>query len=368
MSQLTLAEPRRATQASWQPGPAWQPYAAPSHAGRARRWIARLSWLNLAAVVLVLVLLCVVSERWWLSGVLTYLPRAPYAFPGILLTVGSLFACRNVLWVNLVSLVLVAGPIMGLSVPLGQTFDSSPARLTLRMASGNVQEGKPSLLRLVEEVRRYEPDLVCFQETARGCEALDEQFADWDRIHLGAFFVASKYPLRVIDHCKSSAFDRWTSVLVEVETPAGAILIANTHLMTPRHGATGLTAMSILNGTGVDEFEIHQQLRDLEVSQTREFLTDYADQPLIVAGDFNMPTTSSKFADGWGDFTSAFEAAGTGYGYTSPCNTNRLWPANTPWMRIDHILTNDAWRAEACHIGTRDGSDHRVIFAELSLQ
>jgi hypothetical protein len=44
---------------------------------RISRVVAWLSWLNLIAVSGLFVLLCVVSERWWVSAALTYLPRAP---------------------------------------------------------------------------------------------------------------------------------------------------------------------------------------------------------------------------------------------------------------------------------------------------
>src|SRR5690606_26602976 len=101
---------------------------------------------------------------------------------------------------------------------------------------------------------------------------------------------------------------------------------------------------------------------------TSEFLdTVDPDMPLLVVGDFNMPVTSSLFQQHWGDLTSAFDAAGWGYGYTAPCHTNgNHWPRNVPWLRIDHILLSAHWDPTDCWIGTSAASDHRCIAARIA--
>ena len=76
-----------------------------------------MSWFNLAALGVLCWLLFVVSESWWVSTVLTYAPRAPFVAPTLGLLVAALFWHRRSLWVNVVSLAVVLGPVMGLSVP-----------------------------------------------------------------------------------------------------------------------------------------------------------------------------------------------------------------------------------------------------------
>ncbi len=332
------------------------------------QWLNRLVWMNLAAVGIVFLLLCVVSERWWFSAVLTYLPRAPYAAPAIVLLIGTAIYNRALMWPNVLAVALVAGPVMGFNVPLGSAPAASPGSSPLRVVSANIQEGAGSPLRLIHELDRFEPDVVVLQESARGADPFVEHYSDWHTVHLGAFFVASKFPVRVVDHCRPKAFDRWSAVLVAIEHPAGEFLLSNTHLMTPRHGASGLAVHSLLSGAGVEEFESHQQLRYDEAATTREFLAQYHDRPMLVVGDFNAPTTSSLYQEIWSEWQDAFDAAGFGYGYTSPCNTKRLWPSNCPWMRIDHILADSRWAIHACAAGQTDASDHRLVFAEVSLR
>ncbi len=330
-------------------------------------WVRTLSRLNLVAVGFICLLVCFISERWWLSGLLTYLPRQPYAIPSLLLFPVALWCCPRIAWVNAVAFVLVLGPLMGPSVPRTST-EPAPGRHVLRIASGNLQEGKGSLLKLISEIEPYQPDIVVFQEASQGCETLLNLFDGWQVAHLNSYYIGSRYPLRVVDHCRTKAFDRWTAVAVEIDTPDGTIVLGNIHLMTPRHGASGLTLLSPLTGAGVEEFEWHQQMRDEEAGETRTFFNRLDDRPQLVIGDFNVPTTSSHFQTHWGDRQSAFETAGYGYGYTSPCNASRKWFANTPWMRIDHVLADDRWSIHHCRIGRTDGSDHRLLFTELSLK
>lgn len=339
---------------------------APTQTCRVSGWVKTFTWCNLAAVALAFLLLCVVSERWWFSAVLSYLPRQLYALPSIVLLPASLVTSRRIAWVNAVALLVVVGPIMGLTMPVGTASEATAE--PLRIASGNLQQGQGSLRKLLLEIEAFEPDVMIFQEAAQGTEPFLETYAGWEAVHLQSFLILSRYPLRVVDHCRSPAFQRWTAILVEVETPSGPVRIGDVHLMTPRHGASGLTVLSPLTGEGVEEFEWHQRLRDDEAAQTRKFFDQHAGPPLLIAGDFNLPSTSSLFTEHWSGFQIAFEAAGWGFGYTSPCNASRKWLANTPWMRIDHVLADDRWVVQSCQIGESDGSDHRLLFTEAAVR
>jgi endonuclease/exonuclease/phosphatase family metal-dependent hydrolase len=90
--------------------------------------------------------------------------------------------------------------------------------------------------------------------------------------------------------------------------------------------------------------------------------------PALVMGDFNLPSDSRIFQSYWGDLIDAHAAAGWGYGYTSPCHTHRFWPEGSPWVRIDHILTDDRFQVHHCQVGANNGSDHRLITARVQLR
>jgi len=331
-----------------------------------------LSWVNLAADVLIAILDCGISESWWVSAALTYLPRVPYAIPAIaLLILSALFALR-LLWVNAISLLLVLGPIMGFSSPVEEVSTPAAERTVLRVVSCNIQDGTGSLPRVLLELDSLEADIVALQETAHMIEPLEEHFAAWQRVQVGEFFVASRYPVRLVRECYSEGFKRRSAILCEVETPDGPVRLVNLHLQTARHGLAELQLSSLLTGDGIDNFEFWQRQREEEAAHVSKWaessIAVVRTTPQIVVGDFNTPTTSSMFMAHWQSFTSAYETSATGYGYTVPCNTRRLWPGNTPWARIDHILVNDAVAVHSCRIGTQDGSDHRSITARLSLK
>ncbi|MDB5339383.1 MAG: Endonuclease/Exonuclease/phosphatase family protein, partial [Planctomycetaceae bacterium] len=125
---------------------------------------------------------------------------------------------------------------------------------------------------------------------------------------------------------------------------------------------------SPLTGTGVETVEQETTLRDVEAMKTRAFTApEGLDQPVVIAGDFNMPNDSSLFRKHWGSLSDAYALTSVGYGYTSPCTGNKLWPVNMPWAQVDHILAGPDWQMERCWIGKSAGSDHRLIAAQLRL-
>jgi endonuclease/exonuclease/phosphatase family metal-dependent hydrolase len=192
-------------------------------------------------------------------------------------------------------------------------------------------------------------------------------FADWHTVHVGEYWVASRYPVRLVDQCDADAMGRTTAIMCEIDAPGGRCLLCDVHLSTARHGLTELRWHSPLSGAGVDDLRWRQWERRLESEETLRFVGRHIGQPLLVLGDFNTPTTSTLFTDVWGGWQSAFETAGWGYGFSAPCNAGRLWPHNTPWLRIDHILCDGSWQIHAAGIGRSAGSDHRLVWTRVSL-
>ncbi len=325
--------------------------------------------MNVLGVVALLVLFRVISEDWWVTLALSYLPRAPYVVPALVLCVASLLLRKRWLFVlNLISAMLVLGPIMGGRLGLAR-LSAPPDAPRLRLLSCNVQDwaGDPEKLRA--EFAVANPDVIALQEAPRGLGPLAGTYSDWHVAGYGGLYVASRFPVTLVDRCYTNSKRDFRGILCRVEGPDGPFLLANIHFMTIRFGLMHLKPDSLQTGEGVDELLEHQVRRPIESWETRAFLAHYTGElPLLVVGDFNTPTTSSLFQPVWGDMTSAFDTAGFGFGYTSPCNTGRHWPANTPWLRIDHILCDRHWHVSECWIGASDGSDHRFIAADLRLR
>lgn len=334
------------------------------------RWVARLSWVNLIALLFISWLLFAVSENWWLSSALTYAPRTPYLIPALGLLLAACLWHRSSISVNLISIAMVAVPIMGFSLPVGASSpDAASDSGTLKVISCNVQDFRPDFASVLAEISRFNPDLVAFQDARSESTLLKKFFDSWHVIRDGEYFLASKYPVKMISVGHFEPFDRDAVMQCEVELPSARIMVFNVHQMTPRHGLRGLDISSPITHRGSERLSRYLELRAAETADVRDFIEgSRGEHPTLVMGDFNMPCESSLYHRNWFGFQNAFNTAGTGYGYSFPCTRQYCWPAGMPWMRLDHILTDDAWQINRCFVGQANGSDHRLIAAILQLK
>jgi vancomycin resistance protein VanJ len=333
----------------------------------AARWVTVLSWANFAALWVVIALIHGVSEGWWLSTVVLYLPRIPWILPAIiLLPISFRYNWKNGL-VNLASVLLVLGPVMnwqcgGLVAP---KVDQTALRLTV--VSCNVQSFRPDFGQVVSEINRINPDIILFQEAFEDHPLLKTLLDGWNVHHEHEYLAASRWPIQYLDECELGVMERTTVVRYAVETPSGRLIVCNVHQISPRHALTNLKPWTFINGAGIDEVTQDAVMRDVEAMKAREFTQSGGKTlPTLIAGDFNMPNDSSLFRKHWGDLTDAYATTAIGYGYTSPCHT-RGWPNNFPWAQVDHILTTPNIPVESCTIGHSGGSDHRLITAQFRL-
>ena len=334
------------------------------------RWVKRLSWVNLIVVIAVTVLVKFLSEEWWVTTPVVYLPRSVFLIPSVALLALACVRSWRAVAINLVAAVVVAGPLMNFQYPFGgEAVAAGHKERTLRIVSCNVQRFRPDFASVLEEIGRMNPHVIALQDADATSRLLRQYLQDWHVASEGEFLVASKYPVRFIGKCQPEAFQRTSVARFEIDTPAGKILLYDLHQMTPRRALTALRPDSIITETGRGELETFLgQLAD-EAHETREFVESTRDRtPALIVGDFNMPCDSSLYRMSWSGLTNAFNTVGTGYGYTFPCQRQFQWPSGLPWMRIDHVLASDHWRIRRCWVGSSNGSDHRPIAAVVELR
>lgn len=344
----------------------------PNQEVRRRRfkwWTILFSVLNLLVIGCLVLLTGNVSEDWWLTGVLLYIPQTPFLIPSIcLLGCSAIWHMKSGL-LNVASIGLILVFLCGVRVSMKPLNEISDSTRNVRLITCNVQDFEPNFGQVLREIARFKPDVLVLQEARHVPNMLGEYLEGWNWQHEYGFLVGSKWPISAADTCHTTPYDRHTAMVVRIDAPAGPILLSDVHLMTARRGLTGLGARSILDGSAAALVDHHAFLRGEEARQTQTFLADLTSNvPVIVAGDFNMPTNSSIFHESFGQYSNAFDEAGIGFGYTAPCRPVRFWLPKVPWLRIDHILTSAEWETLSCEAGEFNGSDHRLVAAVLQLR
>jgi len=327
-----------------------------------------MSIANVFFSIGIVVLLLDVSENWWLSGAVIYAPQTPFLVPSVCLLACSCIWHLRSAWLNVTSLALLLFTVCGFHFSMKPFNPPVTSADDVVVLSCNVQNFQPNFGEVLREIARIKPDIVAFQEAREIPELLTDYLEGWHWQHSGQFLIGSKWPVELLGEFEASPYERKTAIKATVKTPHGAVIVGNVHLQTARRGLTDLSIGSIIDGDGPASVEHHAFLRDEEALQTRSFLlSNTTGTPFVIAGDFNMPETSSIFETHFGEFRDVFAEAGFGFGYTAPCRPVRFWLPRVPWLRIDHVLVSDDWETLECVTGEFNGSDHRLVAARLSL-
>jgi endonuclease/exonuclease/phosphatase (EEP) superfamily protein YafD len=252
---------------------------------------------------------------------------------------------------------VVAGPLMGGSLPVDRFWRSLPEGERLRIATFNVGLDGGSVLELARWAERERIDILCLQEHVQDNPVLDASFAEgWYRNERKT--IVSRFP--IIEELprlpeESETNERYSALMerVRVRTPHGVeLIVVALHLPTVR--------------PGLERFRDHLDVRGLvlharwwrrEVARVLAHIDETRSTPMLIAGDFNMPSDEPTMAALRSSFLFAFEEAGLGFGYTRP--------SKYPWIRIDHILAGDEWVISRCSVGPDLGSDHLPLLAEV---
>lgn len=327
----------------------------------AARLVIFLSFVYLFSVLGFLVILFGVSENWWLGVVFTYGPRAFALVPGILLLAISLPVDRRAVIPNLVGLVLVIFVAMEFQLPRPS---SGPGTGSMRIASCNVNKFRPDIDSVIEEILALEPDLVVLQEAKfqLAKDLLNPRFEGWSIVQSGEYWIASRFPASLVESRRTDDFDREIAIAAKIEGLPRPFTLINIHTSTARHGIAKLSGRG---PEGFRQFRTHQDRRKSEMEAAFEFASRFDEGPLLIAGDFNTPETSSLFEKFSARYRNAFAEKGLGYGFTAPCDRTGFLPRGWPWIRVDHLLVNDHFRVLRCRTGAGNGSDHRLICVDL---
>jgi endonuclease/exonuclease/phosphatase family metal-dependent hydrolase len=306
-----------------------------------------------------------VGEGWCVTTVALYLPRLAFAVPLPFVVVG-LVSCsaRRWLWTQSVSALLLCFPLMGLVARVPRTAGIDAP--IVRVLSYNIDKAHGGAQNLADEAKRFSPDVVVMQEIDVAMNELTRVFQPaYSTVEAsGQFFIASRFPiLSSVDAeplpIRYDGLRHYHAYLLD--TPIGRLRLLSVRPTSPsgvwaRLRERGLTTENL--SSALRQLEWNSTLRELEARTIAEAAAQSA-EPVVIAGDTNLPTLSRIFGRHLSAFQDAFVEAGSGFGYTYPSGT---WP----WLRIDRVLTGHGLRAVRFQRGTSTASDHFCVVSDVA--
>src|SRR5258708_8276132 len=208
-----------------------------------RKWTQRIVVATAVAypVAVAAIWLCFryIGESWWATGVGLYLPRIGFALPlPLLVALLLLFRLRRLLWTQLVAVLLVVFPLMGLIISFpGSLRQGEPA---LRILSFNVDSGYFGNDKIDAAIQAWSPAVVLLQdvqlEAAKLADTLRSRYESVEPS--GQFIIPSRFPiLSVFDPDRLPHYGRLRSprfMHYLIDSPLGHIALYPVHPVSPR--------------------------------------------------------------------------------------------------------------------------------------
>ena len=152
-----------------------RPDVVASRASRGR-WLLAASWAYAALAIVVLGAIRWVGDAWWGVTLLVLMPRVLFLAPVALLAIASgVRRCPSHWLLQGATAAIVAGPIMGVSLPAQRLWETAPAGERIRVVTYNLGSDPIAVPELLRWIEQNSVDVVCFQEAGPNeptCRAL----------------------------------------------------------------------------------------------------------------------------------------------------------------------------------------------------
>ncbi|HEY4320795.1 MAG TPA: endonuclease/exonuclease/phosphatase family protein [Gemmatimonadales bacterium] len=289
------------------------------------------------------------GPRWiWLGTLLAFLPlartRPRRGIP--LLVAATLFAVIT---------------LLGFRLGLGRI--GTPDGDTIRvMAINDEGGGGPNQAqRLADEIRRVSPDIVVISECGPDLRAKFPalvSYLTYRQAQNAWLCLVTRGEIRGWLERGAGNPGNPEAVRVELTVHGVPLRLGMIHLATPRRSLEDFRSIHSIPQLG-PHTAAETEERRTESANAVEWIDEGLSEPVIVAGDFNIPVESAIYRDNWSQFRNAFSETGIGTGYSKH---TRLWG-----IRIDHVLTSTDIIPVRSFVGKEVGSDHIPMVADLVL-
>ena len=224
---------------------------------------------------------------------------------------------------------------------------------------------------MVAEIERARPDLVLLQVSPPTVDmAVALALPGFESRSSTQFFMASRYPIVAFHEpagiggrgiVRSPRFVRAT-----LDTPLGLLDVFDIHPISPREALESVRGQGLyteLRNGSVLRGDSRMMVENTELRRSQAeaiaALAAASQNPVIIAGDTNLPGPSRILAQTLGRWQDGFSAVGRGFGYTFPVGRHFAW------MRIDRIMSGPELRFLTFGVGEGRNSDHRHVWADI---
>ena len=308
------------------------------------------------------------AESWWVTTLALYAAPTIWLLPMAVLIPAALFLERKQL---LVYPILVFSLLFGhMGWKPGKGGDPSEGNLVV--LSNNVGQRGGTSFRNYQ--KKIVPEIILLQEVGGRVYKYERSFPGYQSAASGEFGILSRYPILSAEPVPGLELPVASRFRVAVD--GNEILFYNIHLPTPRTNFQQLRGNGFLHSAvtagGFFSAKVRSRFQDFMdrnfrlATQIAEAATS-EDLPVILAGDFNAPAQGKVARLFASKFQDAHLNAGGGFGFTFPGVTRNPLSLFGPWMRIDHIYSNQWLRAVGCKVETKRASQHRAVAAGFDL-
>jgi vancomycin resistance protein VanJ len=326
------------------------------------RFVQWLAWSYLLFVALIWFVVSIGGDRWWPATVFLFCPRWLVVLPLPFLLPPVIRGNRHCLLPLSLGAIIVFGPLMGMCLPFGK-IKHSPGPL-LRILTCNLQAGDFNSKALSALIHECSADIVTLQECPR--ELRLDVPKGWQTAQDGELAVLSRYPLHKIRSIQAlhppHKWPRTCLLQCTITVPWGDLSFNTVHLPSPRYGLQSVLDRTTVFSLSRKGLLIEETAHRRHVSKEVQQAISASSLPVVVAGDFNMPTDSTIYRDVWGRYSNAFSKTGAGYGRTEFASMHGIKVG----VRIDHILVGNGLGVRVCETGPDVGSDHLPLIADIS--
>lgn len=322
-----------------------------------RKSLLVLSGLYCLALMIYIILRVLAGDSfWWLSLAHNFMP---YCFlPTIIILIAALVYRLRPL-AGWAVVLIVVGALWFLPFTVGRPSDPTPSDLVI--VTFNVYQHNTTLAEAEDWLLLKNPDVIALQQLDRGLIDMPRLSAAYphktEQLGPENSAILSRFPISETGLLNLQNVEQpW----VTLDVAGRPVTVYTIHLESPLVMFPRFNPVLLAH---YDESVRNAQIIDL-LAQTAD-----TPNPYLIAGDFNLNEYSPAYGRIDAVLDDTYRQARGDYGATWPAGASEELPNIFPVLfRYDYVWHSTGLRAVTSEVGPTLGSDHRPLFAVLTLE